>query len=74
MSSAVESCLYLSGKNREAYQDQANIRYALEPYIPKFAGFNQTSGLHVLEIGVGLGADHQCFAQAGAKLCGIAPA
>ncbi|WP_200251379.1 class I SAM-dependent methyltransferase [Lamprobacter modestohalophilus] len=63
--------LYLAGEDRQAYQAQADTRYALEPYIPEFAGFNTARGLRVLEIGVGLGADHQRFAQAGAVLSGI---
>ena len=36
-----------------------------------FAHFQESRGLEVLEIGVGLGADHQQFAQAGARLTGI---
>jgi ubiquinone/menaquinone biosynthesis C-methylase UbiE len=63
--------LYLAGEDREAYQAQAETRYTLEPYIPEFAGFHTARGLHVLEIGVGLGADHQRFAEAGAALSGI---
>ncbi|MFE8033057.1 class I SAM-dependent methyltransferase [Thiohalocapsa marina] len=63
--------LYLAGEDRAAYQAQAETRYALEPYIPGFAGFNAARGLRVLEIGVGLGADHQRFAEAGAVLSGI---
>ena len=63
--------LYLSGKDKDAYQKQAAIRYQLEPYIRDFACFNQYAGKKVLEIGVGLGADHQKFAEAGAILTGI---
>ena len=63
--------LYLAGQDRAAYEAQAETRYALEPYIPAFAGFNSAQGLRVLEIGVGLGADHQRFAEAGAALSGI---
>lgn len=63
--------LYLAGQDRAAYEAQADTRYALEPYIPEFAKFNAAQGLLVLEIGVGLGADHQCFAEASAALSGI---
>jgi SAM-dependent methyltransferase len=63
--------LYLCGSEKAAYIEQGRIRYELEPYIPAFAGFERTNGLDVLEIGVGLGADHQRFAEAGAKLQGI---
>jgi SAM-dependent methyltransferase len=63
--------LYLTGTDLESYEAQSKARYSLEPYISDFAKFNQTQGLRVLEIGVGLGADHQCFARAGAELYGI---
>ena len=63
--------LYLQGSDRDAYEVQARKRYELEPYIPEFAGFDRAQGARVLEIGVGLGADHQRFAQAGTDLAGI---
>jgi SAM-dependent methyltransferase len=63
--------LYLSGSKRSSYIKHARIRYELEPYIIQFAAFNATRYLDVLEIGVGLGADHQRFAEAGARLHGI---
>ena len=50
--------LYLSGEDQAAYRAEAKKRYELEPYIPEFAGFAEARGLRVLEIGVGLGADH----------------
>ncbi len=56
---------------REGYAAQARARYELEPYIEGFAGFEEARGLRVLEVGVGLGADHQRFAEAGAELDGI---
>lgn len=64
--------LYLDPNlSKEGYQHQLEIRYQLEPYIEEFAQFNQSSGKDVLEIGVGLGADHQRWAESGAKLSGI---
>jgi ubiquinone/menaquinone biosynthesis C-methylase UbiE len=63
--------LYLGGLTRQDYQQQAVHRYELEPYILRFADFPAWKGRDVLEIGVGLGADHQQFAEAGATLHGI---
>jgi SAM-dependent methyltransferase len=63
--------LYLSEVGRQGYVEQARQRYELEPYIEQFAMFSSAQGKSVLEIGVGLGADHQRFAEAGAILCGI---
>jgi ubiquinone/menaquinone biosynthesis C-methylase UbiE len=51
--------VYASG---EAYAQQlkvqAQARYALEPYIFELARFEEGCGKDVLEIGVGMGADH----------------
>ncbi len=69
-----ESCgesLYLDGHTRDDYRRQSNVRYDLEPYILEFAGFNQVKEKKVLELGTGLGADHQRFREAGAILYGI---
>jgi SAM-dependent methyltransferase len=63
--------LYLRSRQRDGYAEHARRRYELEPIIEEFAQFQSTSGKRVLEIGVGLGADHQRFAQAGAILSGI---
>jgi SAM-dependent methyltransferase len=71
---AAQACgeqLYLHGDTREAYAAQACKRYALEPFIFKFAEFDAWNNKRVLEIGVGLGADHQRFAEAGAECWGI---
>ena len=64
--------LYLASTNKEGYMRQANARYQLEgEMIFGLAQFEQAKGLKVLEVGVGLGADHQKFAEAGADLYGI---
>lgn len=63
--------LYLVGLGREDYAAQAARRYEFEPYIEQFAGFASTRDKQVLEVGVGLGADHQRFAEAGAQLSGV---
>lgn len=62
--------LYLQGSDRAAFETQRQARYALEP-IPAFADFASFRGRKTLEIGVGLGADHQSLAEAGADLHGI---
>jgi ubiquinone/menaquinone biosynthesis C-methylase UbiE len=63
--------LYLSGGSKAAYAAQSAERYRLEPLILRFANFESAAGKKVLELGVGLGADHQCFAEAGADLWGV---
>ena len=42
---------------------QANARFSLEPYLEPFARFREGRGQEVLEIGVGMGADHLRWAQ-----------
>jgi len=44
--------------SRERLEAQARTRYELEPYIRQFARFESGRGLDVLEVGVGMGADH----------------
>jgi len=64
--------LYLTGTDQVEYENHSVARYNLEgELIFPFARFSETKGLVVLEIGVGLGADHQKFAEAGAILHGI---
>ena len=63
--------LLLTDESVAGYTAQSAERYRLEPYIPAFAGFAEAAGERVLEIGVGLGADHEQFARAGATLTGV---
>ncbi|HUR21339.1 MAG TPA: class I SAM-dependent methyltransferase [Vicinamibacterales bacterium] len=63
--------LYLPDVSAESFRSHAQARYDLEPFIRPFARFDESGGLRVLEIGVGLGADHQCFAERGARLSGV---
>jgi hypothetical protein len=43
---------------RDRYEAQARARYEMEPFIFPFAKFQEAPGKDVLEIGVGMGADH----------------
>lgn len=63
--------LLLRQDNATGYAAQSAERYRLEPYIPSFASWATMSGKEVLEIGVGLGSDHEQFAKAGAILSGV---
>lgn len=54
------------------YEMQRATRYRLEPYIASFARFESGRGVDVLEIGVGMGADHLEWAKGGPRsLTGI---
>jgi len=58
--------------DRERFERQRQARYELEPFIAAFAKFGEARGLEVLEIGVGMGADHLKFANHGpARLIGV---
>jgi ubiquinone/menaquinone biosynthesis C-methylase UbiE len=48
---------------RERFRTQAAARYELEPYLHDFARFRDGAGRDVLEIGVGMGADHLKWAK-----------
>ena len=47
----------------QQYDAHARARYALEPYIPRFARFAEGRDRDVLEVGVGMGADHAEWAR-----------
>ena len=63
--------LYLKGFDKQDYLDHSKTRYQLEPEILSFGQFKSFDGKKTLEIGVGLGADHQKLAENGAVLTGI---
>lgn len=57
---------------RRRYAAQAAARYAAEPYIHPFARFVEGAGKDVLEVGVGMGADHAEWARSGPRrLAGV---
>lgn len=70
-----KSCgeVYAKGESlREQFLAQEQARYDLEPFIPGFAKFHEGAGARVLEIGVGMGADHIQWARSKpASLTGI---
>ena len=53
------------------FEAHARARYQLEPYIHEFAGFAQSAGQRVLEVGVGMGADYLEWLKAGAQATGV---
>jgi SAM-dependent methyltransferase len=53
-----------AGSDRERYAEVSRRRYILEPYLKPFARFDEARDKDVLEIGVGMGSDHQCLAEA----------
>lgn len=65
--------VYAQGEDsKEKYEAHRQARYELEPVIPKFAKFESGKGLEILEVGVGMGADHIEWAKSSPKkLCGI---
>lgn len=52
------------GGDKARYSEVSRKRYMLEPYLKPFARFEEAYGKDVLEIGVGMGSDHQCLAEA----------
>jgi ubiquinone/menaquinone biosynthesis C-methylase UbiE len=65
--------VYAEGPTAEhQLREHAQARYRLEPYIRGFARFEDGSGRDVLEIGVGMGADHLEWAKTGPRrLAGV---
>jgi ubiquinone/menaquinone biosynthesis C-methylase UbiE len=55
----------------EDLEAHARSRYELEPHISEFAGFADSKGKKVLEIGVGMGADYLEWLRHGAIATGI---
>jgi len=70
-----QSCgeVYAQGASlRERFEAQSRARYALEPYLRPFARFEDGRARDVLEIGVGMGADHLAWAlEAPRRLVGV---
>jgi ubiquinone/menaquinone biosynthesis C-methylase UbiE len=70
-----QSCgeIYAVGQSdTEFYESESKNRYQLEHYILGFAKFNEGKGKDVVEIGVGMGADHVEWAKSCPKsLTGI---
>ncbi len=52
---------------RARFSTEEESRYRFEPFIPAFADFDAGSDRVVLEIGVGMGCDHQQWAKAHPK-------
>jgi ubiquinone/menaquinone biosynthesis C-methylase UbiE len=60
--------VYAQGDSeRERFEAQARSRYQMEPFIFSFARFATGAGKDVLEIGVGMGADHVEWAKSGPR-------
>ena len=55
---------------REYFDEVERKRYTAEPHIPSFAGFSDTDGKKVLEVGCGMATEGINFARAGATYTG----
>jgi ubiquinone/menaquinone biosynthesis C-methylase UbiE len=53
------------------FQELERIRYEREPFIERFARFEEARGRRLLEVGIGAGTDHLRFARAGAVCSGV---
>jgi len=60
-----EEAYALGDSPRARYEAHARSRYSLEPFIRSFARFDEGRERDVLEIGVGMGADHLEWAKSG---------
>jgi ubiquinone/menaquinone biosynthesis C-methylase UbiE len=57
--------VYATGETeKESYENQGKSRYQIEPYIHDFANFCEGLDKDVLEVGLGMGADHIEWARA----------
>lgn len=56
---------------KEFFEEIERARYELEPFIHKYAQFEEWKGKRVLEIGCGVGTDFIQFCRAGADACAV---
>lgn len=65
--------IYAEGLDaQQRFRKHSETRYRIEPYIRTFARFEEGSGQDVLEVGVGMGADHLEWARNGPRrLAGV---
>jgi ubiquinone/menaquinone biosynthesis C-methylase UbiE len=65
--------VYVEGETLgDHFESHARMRYSLEPAIDEFARFDTGAGRDVLEVGIGMGADHAEWAKRRpARLVGV---
>ncbi|MDE2376694.1 class I SAM-dependent methyltransferase [Bradyrhizobium sp.] len=67
-----EAAYAVGDEASERFASQRVTRYELEPFIKPFARFEEGRHQAVLEIGVGMGADHEQWARSQpGRLCGV---